>query len=297
MKPVAEMSIDATEQQERFAAVERVVADPLRFKLRLGIGEAAYASLRVKKKLQDLWDVGGMAATGAAVASSSVVASTFFASGGLLSLIGLGTAVTPVSWVVAAAFVSGSAYYGVTRLFRSFSGTRVDTIPKFINTPIDLLAASLFDLMAALAVRVAAIDGVIAEEEKDVIVRHFIEDWGLDQAYVEQAMTVIVDGIEAAGVKDLARALASFQIDNPDCNPAAMQSELMQLLANVIATDGVSDEREELALEAIERVFREEIEFSFSKAGRNLAQWSRGTASTLQSTAQRILSRPNAAEG
>jgi tellurite resistance protein len=281
-----------TDTSARFAGIDRVVADPLRFKLRLGIGEDAFATLRLRKTLQELWDVGGVAATGATAAASPLVATTLFSStatGGLLSLLGLGTAAaTPVGWVVGAAVASGGAYYGVTRLARNWTGACVDTIPKFLNTPIDLLAASLLDLVGALALRVAAMDGQIDEAERAAIERHFIRDWGLDPAYVTAALDLLAQSVEEGRVKDLARALASFQAENPDCNPAAMQAELMQFLSDVVAADGVLDEREELALEAIERVLREETEFSFARAGRQLAGWTRDAAGTVAGLAGKL---------
>lgn len=294
---------EVTDLSARFARINRVVADPLRFKLRLGIGEDAYATLRMRQTLQELWDVGGIAATGATAAASPLVATTFFsstASGGLLSLLGLGTAAaTPVGWVAAAAIASGGAYYGVTRLARNWTGSCVDTIPKFLNTPIDLLAASLLDLIGALSLRVAAIDGQINEVERAAIKRHFTTEWGLDPAYTSAALDLITQSVDDARVKDLARALASFQAENPDCNPAAMQAELMHFLADVVAADGQVDEREELALEAIERTLREESEFSFSRTGRKLAGWSRDAAGTVADIAGKLpgLGRDRALRG
>jgi hypothetical protein len=55
----------------------RVVADELRFKAKLAIGEQADASLRAVNRAREIWDVLGAAGTGAAVAKSSLVASTF----------------------------------------------------------------------------------------------------------------------------------------------------------------------------------------------------------------------------
>jgi tellurite resistance protein len=280
----------------RFAGVDRVVAVPERFKLRLGIGENAYASLRIKKTLREFWDVGGMAATGAGVAASPTVASTFFAStatGGVMGWLGLGAAAaTPVGWVVAAAVASGGAYWGVTRMMGSFSGSRVQVIPKFLNTPMDLLAASLFDLIGALAARISAIDGQIDETERAVIVEHFVADWGMDRAYVTRALAMLYEMVERTPVKDLARALASFQMDNPDCNPTAMQTELMQFLRSVAEADGRLDEREELALDAIERVLREERDIGFKKAGNSIVGWAKGATSSMGDLATKLPTLP-----
>lgn len=270
---------------ERFYGIEQVVADPLRFKLRLGIGEDAYASLRIKKKLQEVWDVSGFAASGAAAAASPIAASTFFAStasGGILGMLGLGTAAaTPVGWVAAAALASGGLYFGVTRMMGGFAGSRVDTIPKFINTPLDLLAASLLDLIGGLAARVSIIDGQIDPAERHEIERHFISDWGLDAAYVTRAMEVIFENAGNIRVKDLATSLAFFQLENPDCNPESMRVELMSFLTDVATADGVLDEREELALEAIEHTLRAETELSIKRAGLKLKDWGKSASKTV----------------
>lgn len=261
-----------------FAEVERVVADSVRFKLRLGIGEDAYASLRLKKNVFRLWDLVSWGGTGAAAASSKIVATTFFAPTGFAALLGFGTAVTPVGWVVAAALGSAGAWYGVTRLLGSLEGKRVETIPRFINTPIDVLGMTLLDLMGALAIRLAAIDGKIDQCEIDAIVEHFVNDWGFDRAYVERAMPVLCAGAEKATIRDLARQLAIFQRENRDCNTIAMQETLLRFLREVALSDGALDEREELAIEAIATVMNAPL-------GRTSDRWrQRGSAAWAAAT-------------
>ncbi len=279
-----------------FDGLERVVADPLRFKSRLRIGEDAYALMRLTKPVQRLWDVGGVAWTGATVAASPVVASTFFAStasGGILSLVGFGTAAaTPIGWVAAAALLSGGAYWGVTRLFRGASDAMVDSVPRFINTPLDLLGAGLLDLMGALAMRVATIDGRCDPAESEVIAAHFIEDWGYDPAYASRALALIAAESDTVRVKQLAQALAAFQASNPDCNAAAMQTELLAFLRDIAAADGRLDEREELAIEAVRAVFRAETDLSLRRAGRAVADWSSAARSAAVGLATRVRHRP-----
>lgn len=121
---------------KRFEGVTEVVADNLRFKRKLAIGEDAYTSIKVGRALSTIWDVGGVAATGAGVASSSAIASTFFASSGILASIGIGAvATTPVGWVVAAAVVSGGAYFGVSRAIGRYAKSRVEVIPVSSTRP------------------------------------------------------------------------------------------------------------------------------------------------------------------
>ncbi len=243
---------------------DRVIADTLRFKRKLRIGEDAYALLRARKTLFSLWDAGGAGWTGVGVAKSTWVASSFFApaaSTGVLGWLGLAApaaAVTPIGWVVVAGLVAGGGYYGVTRWLASGPDRFVETIPNFINTPIDLLGAGLFDLTAPLAMQVAKSDGFVHDAERETIAEHFVNDWGFDAAYVTAGLRMVESQADVGRVTDLAKALAGFQRANPDCNPQAMQDELMQFLREVIDADGIINPREERALAAIEAVFKSE---------------------------------------
>lgn len=238
-----------------FEGIDRVIADDLRFKLRLGIGEEAFLSLRLGRNIGTVLGAGGFAAAGAGVAASAPVAGTFFAGGGLLSALGLGAAaVTPVGWVAAAALACGGAYYGVSRLFGSYAGSRVQQVPAFINTPINSLGVALFDLMGTLAIKLAKIDECIDDSERQVIRDHFVFEWGYDPSYVDQAMTVLSQSPGSQGIRDLASQLAQFQRSNPDCNHAAMHATLIAFLREVAEADGVLDEREEMAIERIDSI-------------------------------------------
>ena len=147
--------MNAERQTDDFQYVDNIVGEPLKFKIKLAIGEDAFTSLKVKNAVVQAWDVAGVATTAAVVAKSSVVASTFFAPTGWLAVFGIGTAVTPIGWVVAAGVVTGGAWYGITRHLKKATASKVTVIPKFINTPLDVLALGLFDLMAPLALRMA----------------------------------------------------------------------------------------------------------------------------------------------
>lgn len=238
-----------------FSEVTQVIAEQLRFKAKLAIGENAYTTLKLKNKLADFWEISGAVGTGAAVAHSTVVASTFFAPGGLVGLLGLGTAVTPIGWVIGAAVISGGAVLGVRRWLGDATSDRVTVIPKFINTPIDVLAINLFDLIAPLAFKVAAIDGKITDDERTCIQNYFIKEWGYDPAFIVDGIAVIDKGLESFSIQDLAKTFAEFSKVNPDCNYQKMTKDLVVFIKQVIEADGVIDEREELALEKIELIF------------------------------------------
>jgi len=249
-----------------FDGLDDVVHDELRFKAKLGIGDDVYTSVKLKKALFDAWDVAGVAATGAQVASSAMVAQKFFAVPSLLSAIGIGTATaaTPIGWVIAASVVSGGAWIGITRYLKSDSG-KSKVIPDFINTPIDLLGLSLFDLMAPLAVSVARVDGHIAEQEVNLIRNYFVNHWGYSEAFANRGLQFIQEQSGDFEIKATAAALAAFARDNRDCKAETMLADVSVLLRDVMEADGRIDEREEMAIERIEKVFADELSFSLSR--------------------------------
>jgi len=252
-----------------FAGIDEVVADDLRFRLKLAIGEDAYGSIRSARVLQELWDLGGVAATGAGVAASNTVATTFFAGSKILALIGIGAA-TPVGWIIAAGVGSAGAYWGVMRLAGRYGASRVRKIPEFINTPIDLLGAILVDMMGTLAVKVAAVDGRIAPEERELIATNFVEEWGIAADYAKAAIDAIAADHEKVSLKDAATALGTQLRNNPDCNAAAIRAELLSHLGDLVAVDGHIDEREEMALERIDAILRNETSPSMWRSIRSV---------------------------
>jgi uncharacterized tellurite resistance protein B-like protein len=247
------------EQVHSFNEVEQVVADTLRFKRKLAIGGDAYASLRIAKSAQQIWDVGGVAASGGGLAASTFVASTFFTSGGFMSAIGLGAAAaTPVGWVIGAAVASGGAYYGVTRLFRDYGDSRVEVIPKFINTPIDLLGASLMDMLGAFSLKVAAIDGVVDAREITVVQEYFVKEWGFDPKYTDSAIQVLTENAPQNSISEMTKAFAAFAKSNPDCNFQAIRRELLSLLTEIAEADGKIGEQEELVIDKVAQILDQE---------------------------------------
>lgn len=254
-----------------FQDVETIVSEPLNFKAKLAIGEDAYTSLRVKNTAVQVWDVVGVAATGAVVAKSSVVASTFFAPSGLLAAIGIGTAVTPIGWVIAAGVVTGGAWVGITRHLKKASASRVTVVPNFINTPLDVLALGLFDLLAPLALKVAEVEGRIDESDRSHIHDYFVKEWGYDPKFVGEGIKYIESNLAGLSIEAQAQTIADFTSQNRDCNFKLMSQEILGFLRNIVEVDGEIDAGDRVAIEDIETIFNSTNKFSIKKKA--LAGW------------------------
>lgn len=246
-----------------FDGVERVVAEPLRFKAKLAIGENAYASLRMINRTREIWDVLGAAGAGAALAKAGAL--------------GLGAAATPVGWVALAALASGGACYGLYRWLGDTKGSRVIEIPKFLNTPLDTLGLALFDLIAPLALRLAAVDGAIEPAERAALTGHLVDEWGMDATFVARAIERIEPGVLQGAVPEMAAELSAFLHANPDCNHAAIAADLGDFLRRLLEAGGTLSQAEEAALTESVELLKQAPETALGKAWSS-ARSSAGTA-------------------
>lgn len=237
-----------------------VVRDELRFKGKLAIGENAYKSLRTANIVRKYWDLFGAMGGGATMASSPFIASTFFAPQGLLGLLGFATAATPIGWIVAAGVLSGGIWYGVMKTLNGATEDRITVIPKFINTPIDVLAATLFSYMAPIALKMAAADGLISEDERLRIREYFVNDWGLDSRYVDHGLPIVESHLAKYDIAEVAETFAKYKQINPDCNYSRMVNDQIDFLREVMEIDGQIDEREQELLAKISEIFEQKNE-------------------------------------
>jgi hypothetical protein len=270
--------------QDGFQDIDNIVVEPLKFKIKLAIGEDAYTSLKVKNAVVQAWDVAGVATTAAVVAKSSVVASTFFAPAGWLAALGIGAAVTPIGWVVAAGVVTGGAWYGITRHLKKATASRVTVVPKFINTPLDVLALGLFDLMAPLALKMAAVNGVVEPARRQRLDDYFVGEWGYDAGFVDAGIQHIESRLEEVSVQELAQTLAEFASQNRDCNFRTMSQEMLEFLREIVIGDSSLEITDENAIAEIEGIFEAANRVSIGrKLGRGLRSL-RGKFSRLLSS-------------
>ena len=234
-------------------SIDAPLSNPLRFKQALHIGDDAFTSLKIKKRALKLAGPLGGAGAGAAVAASPIVATTFFSGGGILAWLGLATATTPIGWVIASAALSGTAWVTIARKLESDSAKRVVKIPKFINTPLDWLAISIFDLICPLAVKLAAVDGEIHQRDRAKIIQYFVGTWGYDYRFVR----VVVDMVSECDdtFDDLVGKLVGFTQSNPDCNAKAISEDVLAFLRDVAEASNGINESERNALREAEKAF------------------------------------------
>lgn len=247
--------MDESPSQNIIGNIEHIVADDLRFKAKLHIGDDAYGSKRVMNSAIGLWSSAGAAGTAVLVAQSAPVATTFFAPSGLLGLIGIGTAATPIGWVITSAVFASAGWMGVMRFLRTSWKKKSTTIPLFINSPINALALALFDLMAPITLKMASSDGKIDPAEREKIFDYFVNDWGFSADFVTAGLEHTEQKLSQFDVRDLADALSKLKKTNKDCNHKEMTSDFLEFLTDVLEADGIRDPREKRCFDEVRQAF------------------------------------------
>lgn len=238
-----------TEELDNFfeESNEVLVREPLKFKAMLGIGEKAYGLLRAREHLTTFSEAMGVGLTASSVAASGAVAGTFFASSGFMATIGLGAAaITPVGWVIAAGVLTGGTYVGVSRMFEKSKDTGLVVIPKYINTPLDVIATALIELMLPVSLKIARAGGGMGKEERQAIEAYFTDSWGYSSGYVSRLVDEYKEQLDSVSYARLAKSLGAYCADSKDCDKETVMSGFVAHLREVIEADGVLD-AEELA--------------------------------------------------
>jgi hypothetical protein len=141
----------------------------------------------------------------------------------------------------------------------------VTVIPKFINTPLDVLALGLFDLLAPLALKVSAVDGNFDDVKRKLVHDYFVKQWGYDPCFVAEGIKYTESRINEFSIKRLAQTLAEFTRKNPDCNFKIMSLEILGFLSNIVAVDGKLDQRQEEEIGRIKAIFKSASRYSMKK--------------------------------
>ena len=179
---------------------------------------------------------------------------------------------------------------GITRYLKNASANRVTVIPNFINTPLDVLALGLFDLLAPLALKVAEIDGRVPDSERKLVTAYFIKEWGYDAKFVDEGINYTESKLGEISIRELAQALVRFTRENPDCNFKMMSREILGFLRNIVEAGGRIDEYEEVTLAKIETIFDSAHESSIKRS-------LRGSWRLIKQKTAGIFARNNSVKG
>lgn len=238
-------------------SAEAIVCDPLRFKAKLKIGSNAFSILTKAENLQDCLHVLTGTAAGAALAGT-----TWFGSLGALGALGvsLGMVTTPIGWISVAGIGGGAAVYGLKKLLSTAHKNVVDEIPKYINTPLDILANNIISLLLPAMFYVSKSDDELHDLEKQTIVDYFCGEWGISRAYIQDRLNDLIISNGHFDLQTWSQAIGQLS-EAKDVSYTDLCEELITALETVRDADGVVQDEEQQAIQEIKNALTLEAKF------------------------------------
>lgn len=215
---------------------EKIVEIPERFKIKLGLDERSYKYLSSAKNLKEFVEVASTTGAGAlgglccGYSSASGIA-VLLSHWGLMSLSVAG----PV------AIGAGIAFAGICVIkycFYRADKMTMDHIPKFINTPLDILGASLADVLIYPAVKIAICDGHFSKEEYDFIVNSLYDEWGISKEYCVKVVKAALDSIYEYSYQATFDLISGVCGQNKELNRTKIFTDVCRLVEGLVYADG-----------------------------------------------------------
>jgi len=250
------MNLDA-EFNEVFSEDQVIIENDLKFKSALGIGDKAFKSLQLRENLTTCAEALGVGSSVSAFVSAPTVAGFLGYSKTFLGL-SLGAA-TPVGIVIAAGVLSAGAYVGVAKFLTRNKSDKLLITPKFINTPLDLLAMSLANFFVPISLKIGLADGSLHELEEQRIKSFMIREWGYSGSFITKLITSHKNKNLSQTYEQVLQKFIEFTKSNPDCDFVEVKNSLIKLVKSVIAADGEITENEQAQLSRIENYFANAI--------------------------------------
>ena len=235
---------------------EVVIEYDLKFKSALGIGEKAFKTLKVRENLSTFAEALGVGTAVGGVANTVTIGSILgYSGGGIFGTSLLAGATVPgLNVVIIASVVSAGAYVGVSRYLSKDKNEKLQITPKFINTPLDLLATSLANFFIPIALKLSLADGKIDPNEETTLTSFLIHKWGYSESYIKKTISVFEKDISEFSYKPQIIEFRKFLKSNQDCEPIEITNSFMGMLNELINADGMITENEEMELKYIKEL-------------------------------------------
>lgn len=212
-----------------------IIDDDIKFKHKLQLGDDAYKNLKTAKKFKDLT---GALIVGVGAFCASYLVWRIYLAGTLSNLasdVGFGSG-PPYGRF----FFFGVCFFFLTifvkKLFKKADEKTMHKIPKFLDTPLNIVALTLSEIFIVPAIKIATVDGVFSKEEEDYIKSYFVNDWGFNKKFIDNC---VESGRKKIGCNydDYVKSLQNICSNSKELKFKTIANELISFLDNIIKSD------------------------------------------------------------
>lgn len=231
--------------------IEIILDNKLSFKHKLNIGEKDYKYLNNAKNLQEFTEIliGGLTAAGIAYGGFLVTLST-------LGQIGLaiGFVSTPIGWITLAGLGGAGLMYGSKKVLKKADKASFDKIPKYISTPLDILADNLMNLFLPIVIKISLLDGKFDPEEKTAIISYLAINWGYNRNYVKEKLDATYKNQSKFNYADIKKSLNIITKGTNGLDYNDIKLEITKMVTEVINSVNKSTSRKEEELKILKKL-------------------------------------------
>lgn len=234
-----------------------IIEHPLLFKAKLNIGDKAYEYLT---KADNFIEFSIKIAAG--LGGSSLFTVAWFATLGPVAKLALlvGFTSTPVGWIAGAGALSAVLAYALMQAKGKSKDATTITIPKHLNTPLDLLGQTILSLILPATVKMALIDGRLCENERKVLGDYLAQEWGFNRYFIANAITEQERLITDFDYEQYRQLLIASTCTDKEIKFDVIKVELLTILTEVMKADGNISPEEDKELEKLSIIINEQGE-------------------------------------
>jgi len=228
-----------------------IIDSPLQFKAKLNIGDEAYAYL---SKADNIIDFSIKLSAG--LGGGALAGVAWFATLGPFAKLAflVGVTSTPVGWIVGVGALSSVLAYGLMKAREKTKDTTSITIPKHLNTPLDLLGQSVISLILPATVKMAMIDGRLCENERKVLGDYLAQEWGFNRCFIVNALTEQERLITEFDYEQYRQLVIAATCAVKEIKYEVIKEDLLTILTEVMKADGNISPEEEIELEILSNI-------------------------------------------
>ena len=221
--------------------IQSILDNKIAFKYKLNLTKDDYDYLNNINNFKEYTEI-----LIAGIAGAGVVYAGFISSLGVFGQIGLGLGLvsTPFGWMALAAGASMASIYGIKKIVKKAENKAYDKLPKYLKTPLDVLAESLANLFIPIFIKIAVIDGKLSNEERNFIIDYLSIQWGYNKKYIESKIEEYYKNINKIKlpnvnkyIKGVSKSVKGLDVEN-------IKYEIENASMKLIQIDGNRNEKE-----------------------------------------------------
>jgi uncharacterized tellurite resistance protein B-like protein/uncharacterized protein YaaW (UPF0174 family) len=232
-----------------------IIDSPLQFKAKLNIGDEAYAYLSKADNMVDFSITLSAGVGGGALASVA-----WFATLGPFAKLAMlfGVTSTPVGWFVGAGALTSVLAYGLMKAKDKKKDKTLISIPKHLNTPLDLLGQMVISLILPATVKMALADGNFCEKERKVLREYLAQEWGFNRYFIANSMAEQETLINDFNYEEYRQILIASTSTHKEIKYDVVKSEIISIIFEIMNADGNISPEEKIEFERLSQIINEQ---------------------------------------